>query len=703
MLKLTIFHSANPTGALVRLKKGTKIPFVVKNPMFGDAGLFSYLIKVFRDENDHAFNHVTALDNNKETSFTFKLEVGTDGFAEGDVVITDSNKNTIEFYLKSGNSSVASFLKNTKMNETDIWGDDEENVTFALRGHWPEFKTVSPPFYDTKGKVIVNDPGLFAFGLDDLSKCVYVRHIIDTLTNYLGYRKTNDFLNTIADFNRLAINAGYLKKTKEIKKYLPYVSLLDFLNGFKTRFNIAIIFSPFLKEVDIINIADTLKLTPVDWTDKFISENKISPVAEKKITFSQKAAEDTYTAKPEALDPANVFQVQNYSNLPISYVWGSYVYYVTSLKRWFHQNTIDPENDITKRLSLSKDTENYEGETYYQVKKIYYTENTIEKNNTVTTANTDNLIEQFVFPAQDGEITTSFSLQLFCKSSSVNASLVIKLYLVYGFTEEIIGTYEELVSNSDFQLKRMTFRTVDPVKLSEESNRLVFRLYSKSANAGDTVTIRFGDFDPEILVPIPRNISPLATIDPKFTEIREYGCLADTEVGNNDEYITPIKPAGIIAVNELHSLDGKLVEIPQIEVKDTDDYTERKEYSYLLYRGQLDLDPYYPPGYCNFDVLDINMADYSNELVTPVTPNISLAWRGEKGLLAQLWKNRLVWEQHYKRAAELNLELTYNDIINHKIYQPFSIKSIRYIIDELRFTMDEFGEVDNVKAKSFTL
>ncbi len=701
MLKLTIFHNENTEGYLVRFKKGTKISIVVKNPMFSNAGLFSYLVKVYRDENDHIFKHISALDNVEEAALTFKLQAGTDTFAEGDVVISYSDNEELEFYLKSGNSSVAYFLQNTLMNETDIWGeyDFESDYAQALDGIYPQYPVNYPPVVLGSGDVInkysfsdsqinrevviketISPTGYVIERVTEINHnpAVYAKHIIDKLISGLGYRKTTDDLKAKHDFDRILLFSpvGFTQKADAptvIKNWLPATSILNWLDDFKTRFNTAVIFSPFLFEADVVSIDDAIQLTPTDWTDKFISKSNISPVQEKKILFEQESEyeENLYTI--QELEEKVYGTVATMSDLDNSGSNRGRIFFVEDIERYLQYVFLPASNN---QVSIELDS----------IGNV---------TNSNTTADTENLIAEVYWPAEELEIDSAWGYGVYVRTTYDNCRLITRLVYDDNGTETNIGydavdltkaTTEDYKNVQNFNILLGANYTLDA------DRRLILRFYCLSTDAGSTISIKeqVNTFYGSLVLNKP------------YITWQEVGMLQNMQYGEQDGKIE-FKPDSRIPVNARAAMDGYIFEMPQSNLDIKDD--EQSKFEYLIYRGKKpDLkEGIVSGGYCNADILDIDKEDYTNKLDTPASPSLSLSWHGNNGLLAMLFKNRLRWERYYKRSIELKMELTISDIIDHKIYKPFKVSGIHYIIDELSFDIDEEETISNTKIKGYTL
>ncbi|MCW3784943.1 hypothetical protein [Plebeiibacterium sediminum] len=708
MLKLTIYHSGKSFTA--RLRKNTSIRIKVKNPMFGDAGLFSYLIKVYREENDRIFNYAASLDSVEEAKLSFKLEIGTDVFAEGDVKVTESNDNEIEFYLKSGNSSVNYFLKNTLMNQTEIWGNHDNLYTEenTLEGCFPEFKIVAPPIGNADGVVYNYYDFASVLHNDNKYPAVYVRLLLNKLISGLGYTKESDCLNDIADFNRLALFSPVHKKgeypNSKISSLLPAVSLLDWVSDFRTRFSIAVFFSPYLYDAEILNIADCLNLDPVNWTNKYKSISKLAPPAEKQLYFSHDSEEKNNVLEYQVLkDNYGYYTVATMAEM----TQGNTYYFVTSLDRFFFGEITTPDSLTTNNpgYHFRSDNISFGGKTYKSIVEAYLFDYSDTIVNSDTTANTLNLIDQFMYPLWDGELNYSWGYSIDAKTTAA-AKLVVKLVGIDEDGNETECGHDEvdITSTSYIKITRK-LRASASVTLSSETNanyRLALRFYCKAETAGTQITMQYGGLE----YGTGDEYESEGYINPQMTEFKEVGIIGNLTYGDipDNEKPTNYKPTSKIPVNDLFQMNHYLFEFPKtnIEPKDRDEQTD---FEYIIYRGKkADIQQGIKyAGYCNADILDQLKEDYTNKLETPLEPLLSLAWIGEKGILNKLWKNRLHWERYFKREAKINMELSINDIMNHKIYIPFSIKENHFIIDELDFELDEMGNVSNCQITPYTL
>lgn len=711
MLKLTIYNGAN--GSIIDLNKDTKIRIKVVNPLFSDAGLFSYLIKVFPESNERFFKYANSLDTVSTQNLTFKLEVGTDIFAEGEVKVTESGTDFIEFYLKSGNSSVSYFLQNTLMNKTNIWGNHNNLGTEAdtLQGCFPTYKIITPPIALSDGTILNTYD--FINIIDHKYPAVYVRHLFNKLIAGLGYVKKTDFLNTISDFNRLAFFSPVYKTTEtptaHIYKLLPAISIADFINDFRTRFNVALYLSPFLYDAEILSIDECLQLPPVDWTNKFISYRKIAPPSEKQLNFAQDNSNTDNTTAYKIIKDTYAYLTENTISdmkaYEASHPWDN-LYYITSLDRFMQATSTSPSTPQLPGFHYRPATENFGGETYMTIVEAYLFDYSVTRVNAVTTAHQENIIAQFLFPQWDGEINYSWGWEIHAKSYApipfVNPDLIVKLVGIKDDgTERNLGYDSIKVNSTSYTFLTNKLRTSGSWEIGDIT-RIAVRFYAYGYGDGSTITIQFGGLE----YGTGDTYESTSYLNPKITEFKELGIIADTEYGQSSDNNKPtdFKPKSKLPVNSIQTMMAKVWEMPESNIG-TKDRDEQEDFEYIVYRGlkpDLQQGTKYA-GYCNLDVLDLEKEDYTNKLQTPVTPNMSLAWRGEKGILAKLWSKRLIWERYYKRDIELSIDLTVNDITNHKIYQPFSIKGNQFIIFEMDFELDVYGNISNTIIKPFTL
>ncbi len=722
MLKLTIYKDGDTEGSLVGFKKKTKINIVVSNPMFNDVGLFSYMISVYKEENEHVFNYITDLPNIKSTILTFKLEVGTDIIAQGDVKVTDSDDDYIEFYLKSGNSSVSNFINNNYMNQVDIWGElSGTNV------HQESAKTVDycyPDYPLVVTPIVIDDEVANAYDYEEgdldsseLYAAVYVRHLIDKLISSFSYAKISDAFDDIDDFNGLAIfsaNKYFDNISSFLRLSLPYITIADFLTDLRDRFNIAIYFSPYLYEAEVLNVADTLKLDPVDWTDKFISMISAAPVEEKEVDFTQSSDEDEdiYTAD----DIADNYNIKTAADLDTfianAQAWVGWAYYVESLKRYLVYETVSPDYDISSEITYNNfrsETETLNEKTYYTMQDKYNEDTSVVVVNSVTTVNTENFIAQFLFPEWDGTVKDNIKISAYFKSNGTNY-LVTKVYkIVKDDPDDVSDDTTNKETLIGYNKQQMTLGSdtftyqipicVDEFEISEDV-RVAIRFYCYSETAGGTLTMEFGGIEYQVGTLWESE----AHIDNTYKQYKEIGCLSDVQYGDNDSETTEFKPSSKIPKNGIYNSNGYRFELP-VSSLSVGSAKNQTSFEYLMYRGKrYDIQQNaVGAGYCNFDVLDVNKESYTSKLLSQVEPTLSLAWKGEYGLLNKMWKNRLLWERYFKRDVQMNMDLTINDIINHKIYKPFEVDGIRYVIDQISFVLDENAEVSNVKITAYTL
>jgi len=691
-------------GNLLFLKESTKIKMTLKNPFFGSAGLFSYLVKVDRDKNESFFQYVNALDAAEELPLTFHLKAG-DLEAIGDVVVTDSSTRSIEFYLKSGNSSTAAFLKNTYLDETDIYGKtDSSEVTGSLDGCYPDYPFAAMPikvdeelfneydFETNKVKVNWNDKACPA---------VYLRFILDKLIAHLGYHKVRDDLSLLNDFNRLGLFAprteAFYNYRNKVKNFLPHIVFEELQKELLNRFNTALYLSPYLREAEIINMDTIFNLVPIDWTNKFKGFGKVPPIEEKPLLMTHDGEEKDLLS-PDEIESryiGRIIRVDSMSELPAT---SDSVHFVSDIKRYMKSEKLDPGNALVQGYNLKKSTTDYAGQSFYEIlQEALFTYSTT-KTNSATIANTDNLIAQFIYPQLSGEITTSFLQEIFCKVDSGESDLIIELFIRNQDESEVLLTrHTESITWIALNNRRYVFRVPIEADL-KESNRLGVRLYSRSATAGRTITIEFGGIN--VNGDGVRECS--AAIDYPIDQWREIGICGNYPYGEQTKETAEFKTKAPVLKNDLVAMGGYLCEMPVTDMKPE---SVQKEFAWVVYRGKRpdELTGTKHAGYANFDLLDLDKISYAGNLQGSYDPDLSLRWTGEKGLVNTLWKKRLLWERYHKRPARLKLDLTSHDLVTTKPYHPIRVDNLVFIIDKIDFQLDVRGLVSNVEADAFTL
>lgn len=693
---------------LLSLKKNTKINLSIYNPMFNNVGLFSQLITVYRAENDRFFNYAAQLQSLISVNLQFKLTFGTDTVIEGDVKVTDSDDNAIEFYLKSGNSSVAVYIQNILMSDAPFWGDYTTPVDFAetLDGNYPEYPFVVPPIAGPDN-IVYNYQRVLS-----IQAVVYLRFLLDKIISGLGYNKNIDDLDINPDLSRVGLLApsfyfkkDYTDKTTAIGNHLPDISIKEFLDDVLFRYNAFIFFSPITFDADILLIDDIIQMSPDDWTFKFKSTVKLAPTAEKIIILTNDTAEKSDLLTPtDIIEQTTPITVATINDLPSSRTTD--IYYVTAEDRFYQQirysnpEPLLPDGAKGEYYEFSNDDLDDIPDTYKVIKPIPDTPTAGVKTNTDTSAVTDNLIAQFFLENVEGEIEDNLYVSIKAQVNNGSATLKAKAFLrnTPALDETYLGEKQITVTTTSPTNYGFRFK-VAPMQLGNRIGELIIRFYCKSDTAGKSISLFFGgDYNGNYAYSILRS-------DDTYDTWREYGRLKNISYGESlTEKPITIKPTSTIPFNTIAAAFSFVTEMP-LSTLERKEKGERENFEWLVYRGRREANqtPGHYVAYCNYDNHDLDLEDYTNKLQPVVEPQLTLKWEGEKGLANQLFKNRLPWERYLKRRVSMDMQLTFNDIFNRPIYKPFSVQGSNIIAEKITLTIDVFDNITNQRIEGYTL
>ncbi len=691
---------------LLYLKESTKIRMTMVNPLFSDAGLFSYMVRVDRDRNETFFAHYNAIDAGEETALTFRLIVGGEPFAEGDVVVTDSSDTeSIVFYLKSGNSSAAAFFQNTYLDETGIFGYiSRSGVTYSLNGCYPQYPAVATPVKVKEDVFNYFDFESGSVKMDRYDHCcpaVYLRHIIDKTINHLGFLKVRDDFSLFNDFNRLALftpkKDGIRSDQNIIRHLMPHRTLQYLKEEILKRFNMAIYLSPYTNEAEIIHIDTVFNLPPIDITNKFKGYGKIAPPAEKPLLMTHEGEKDDLLTPEEIEERYNrlIQTVNEMSELPEQ---SDYIYKVSGINRYMKCEKVDPENDLMGGYYLKKSTVSYAGESFYEILQSYLGEFSKTETNSITTADTDNHIAQFIYPQLKGEVTTSYYQEVNCKVDSGSADLIIEIFVRNDAgSEDVLTRHTATVDWTTMQSHKYLFRLPASATLTE-TNRMGVRFYSRAATAGRTITIEFSGVHQDG----GGEMECYTAIDYPFYQWREIGICGNYRYGSQDKKPEEFKSETPVLKNDLVQMGGYLFEMP---VCDITPENVQKDFAWIIYRGKGmdELTGSVYAGYSNFDWLNLSKEAYANDMQGGGVLDLSLRWTGPHGLVDTLWKKRLLWERHYKRPVRLKLDYTTHDLTTNKPYHPVMVNNMVYLLDKIVFTLNVKGEIEGLEADAYTI
>lgn len=692
----------------------------MQNPAFNNSGTFSYPFTMLKERNRALLKHLDSEDNFKEVNLPFKLLVDEELFMEGEVRIIKSNSDNFQLYLKSGKSSAARILKESYLDETingQSWGDAAGGLTDinnSPNAVYPTNKFVVAPVQ--LDDYVINDwdpdtnqlsnPDLFT---GQLTPMVYGRHIIDRINQAIGlFVPRNDF-SLKTDFNRWCIFSprkgnDAANGLTSFAEWLPHITAADFLADIQNRFNIIAFFTPLLKEVEYIGFDSILNGAVTDWTRKYISDDDIEAFQKGRMILINDGEDDEILSPQDIENKYDFTEVASYANVDTAAN-----YKVLDVERYFRPEEKDLENDLTQTLYVDNFV------------SIFATRNLVSEPVDHTTtfqnlnsgAGADNFIGAFLFRQfSKGEIFDNIFLDIIeAKRDTGNSlNLICRVEIINTITSaiEVLGEQSILIDNANYEF--YTF-DVDLFKTgawefiqNDQSNfvagtilRIAF--YSYHPTLTGTLSIRFG-----LLSPTPP-LFPYTYIIPDRTKIypKEINPISNIDFGDTDaEKVEEIEPDGKVLFNTTGLSGGYHFQMPK---SDIDPELKQADFAHTIYRGKItdERDGTYRAPYCNFDVVDLYMADYQSRLTIGSAPDLSLRWHGATGLAETFWRHRLIWFRNYHRPVRKRLALSLHDIIKLKMYHRYRIDNVTYILNEVGFKIDVNGDISTAEVEMFTV
>ena len=712
----------NINGKLAQLPTQASIPFKIHNPAFNKLGTLSEYLNLVIEGNRATMQHVEDEANLTEVTQTFVLKLGGEVFTEGDVGVDDTVK-SYKSYLKSGKSAIARILKESYLDDSingESWGEAANGITdinASINGIYPAKQfTVAPVKLDD---YTINDWIDGALTTDDIiegkvTPMVYVRHLIDRINQACNLLVVRNDWDKFSDFNRLCMfsprrSADKLNGLKLYREWLPHITAADLLKDLEERFNIVAFFSPFGREVAYVHFDDIFTGDIVDWTSKFIRNEKIPPFQEG-LTLLKNDGEDEEVLSPREIEEKyQVTEVPTYDDLTVT----DYAYKVADVGRYFDVKPVEFDNSLTRPLYF--DTLPFGGSAIpYRKLREEVDTGSNSLTNSDTGANVDNPILVMFFPDHKGMILDNVAVHQFeAKVNNGDATLVAKVELAQTINGSSV-VIEELgkatleLTNSALELKDIVVPITKSAEFEstfDKDDNYMFGTYLRvsfyclSAIAGRSITLKLGNVD----APIPATGYTTILADAGGVKHRELGVLGTYEHGKLDaKKVREVEPKSKVLFNDEGRSGGYLFQMPK---SDIDPKLEQKDYAYTIYRGLIndERNGGKTAPYCNFDVLDNAMKDYQSRVTNGATPDLSLRYHGEKGLARQLHQKRLNWYKLFERPARKVFQLTKNDLQNLKMYDRISVYNKQYVANIISVKAQVNDELSEATVDVFCL
>ncbi len=279
MLQLTINNQFIP------LDPGISIPFVLNNPMFNTKGSYSFTLTIpWSNEIAKALGYIDKPDKSGIPSQTFTGTLGYQGSNTWEIVgypkkVTSKN---VQLYFRIGLGGFFEIVKDKTLQDLELGGERTiDIITNNTDLQYPTsdyaiFPVENANFHDdtttdleTEYKENIyyqNYPsGASALG-EVITPFPYVGYIHEQIFNENGYPieknifKLNDELKKLCEFNlhdittlqKVGASSVFNHGKAYLKNHLPALSIQEYLNNIKNKYNIITFVNEFSKKVKLL-------------------------------------------------------------------------------------------------------------------------------------------------------------------------------------------------------------------------------------------------------------------------------------------------------------------------------------------------------------------------------------------------------------------------------------------------------------------
>ncbi|TAJ13071.1 hypothetical protein DMA11_10420 [Marinilabiliaceae bacterium JC017] len=711
MLKLYI------NNRLATLPDKCRIPLKIKNPAFNKAGTFSYTFRLPKETNRAILQHADEEDNLQVITHKFQLWLGSEKFMEGECVIKNT-ASAFECYLKSGKSSVASVLKESYLDEQingQEWGQNPDGLTglnTSVQSAFPGCNFVVAPIKTDKKIINEWDPNsnvLASTKEDDVTPFVYIRYLINRITQGLGLLKTRDDFSLYNDFNRLCLISPRIEIYKDkftfYKHWMPHITAADLVNDLRDRFNIVAFFNPLMNEVEYVNFDAVFSAPVIDWTNKFIRDEDIPAKEEGGVNF-ENDGEDEDMLSPEKIEESyELVTVPTYSGIKEA---TGHTFKVTDINRYFKRQTEESDSDMTKVRYV--DTGAFLTHYYNLIDNP--DDATDVRSSISPAAGVEALVAKFIFDEQEGKLKDNvsvYNVELKADQSG-DVELQVKVSLWNRKTstiEHVLGEKTQTINHTDYRLYDFIVDINESLAWSHYLNKngdylsgtyLVVEFKSYHPTAARSVSMRFGYVES---VPVPVMPYTLVIADNHKIRVSEMGAIGNYTKGSAEkpqEY----KPKSKIPFNTTDRCSGFAFQMPDV---DPEAKKQQKDFAYSIYRGMItdEVKGEKNAPYCNFDSLDMNMGYYQSRLTYGDTPDLSLRWHGSDGLIQKLWQKTVAWILHTRRPVRKVFQLSVHDLLQVKMWYRIQVDNQFYLVNTISVSVDEKSQLAESTVDMYTL
>lgn len=324
MLRLKI------AGQYVDLPGDFSFTMNMKSPVFEDVGNYSYPFRIpATSRNSVILGFPHRVENTADVTREFPCVFEWNGLTlfAGTARLKTTSKSSYEGVVFEGTGSFFYAIKNRYLHQVDMGGVSFESEQLAidylnstLTDYYPAFPITCPiicnkGYFDPPTEVLDLQwfnlhplGGLSPFSSNGIDRSLivphlYLRYVLDKLSEGLGFQLNDSFFNTHPDFSRLILsntvscnNTGTTNVPKDtsltnihFNLHLPRLLISDFIKGLETFFGISFIPNIFTQSLSIV----PLKNIVLSDQYKEFSKDIISIIMEveerkKGFTFSMK-------------------------------------------------------------------------------------------------------------------------------------------------------------------------------------------------------------------------------------------------------------------------------------------------------------------------------------------------------------------------------------------------------------------------------
>ncbi len=669
-------------------------------------------------------------DNLTEAKLTFKLWLGGELFMEGDVVATET-VNTYGIYLQSGKAAVASVLKSSYLDDSingESWGDNPDGLTGlnnSVNGAYPAYRMV--PGAIATNDYIVNDwdvdnselidwvpdneqisGGFNEFELASLGRInpqVYVKGLIDTIWKALRLMKTADDLSMKEDFKRLVMYAARKgvnnsEVFKHVANFLPHITAAELLNLMRNRFNLVAFFNPYLKEVDYLHFEKVFTAPIIDWTDKFIRNEKVPPIAAQGLTFTNDGDDedvmpyDDLEAKYDLIEAADyasmLTAVQEHFQFPDEY------YKLLDSGRVFRAHSNKFDSALAERYFVTSSPEFYRFRLGNDIISTNY-DYPVDFD-----AGVKKEITQWWFPEnQEGAAAEKVTIGHFgvYLRDGASADVIVRVFAINLTTSDERTLAEKTVTITNTDPNDSPFNQLGGIEIplgqtaelgvGWNEYRIVFEVLSNSAG---TIAFKIGSYSPPFYA--------YADIDWYSRRVNELGRIANKTQGSGE--LKEYAPKGDILLNSKEWMGDYRF---QMAKSDTSPKEKQKNFALGIYRGLIknEVTGVKNAPFLNYDDVDIELSDYQGKITNGSVPDMTLRWHGDNGLMKQFWSKTITWWLHYAKPVRKVFQLSKNDLVNTKMWYRIRVKNQLYIINVINVKANADGSLGEATVDMYTL